>query len=231
MMIKLKDIGMKYENTTSPILNNVTLTVNKNDWVTVLGASGSGKTTLLNIIGGLLPPSEGTVHLDEKNLYDMKQNESQRFRRHKIGFIYQDFKLFNQYTVLENVMVPQLPYKLKTELEEKAKLLLDSVGLTHRLNQFPTKLSGGEKQRVAIARALLSDPDILLCDEPTGNLDSKNTENIMEIIQSFHQKGLTILFVTHDQRLVAYGNRLLMIHDGNVKELKDHESTRKEKSY
>lgn len=230
-MIHLRDIEMQFgTDPVTIVLNNVTLGVEKKDWINVLGASGSGKTTLLNIIGGILKPTDGIVQIDNVSIDKMEQKKLQEFRRNKIGFIYQDFKLFNQYTVLENVMVPQLPYEDRKVLEEKAKHLLKEVGLSHRVNHFPQQLSGGEKQRVAIARALLNNPDILLCDEPTGNLDSKNTENIMQLLQTFHKKGITILFVTHDESLAAYSNRLITIRDGQIKELIAHESTIKEKS-
>lgn len=230
-MIHLQDIAMQYgTNPVTTVLNKVTLSVAENDWINVLGASGSGKTTLLNIIGGVLKPTEGIVQIDNVNLNKMEQKKIQEFRRNKIGFIYQDFKLFNQYTVLENVMVPQLPYEERKTLEEKAKHLLEEVGLSHRVNHFPAELSGGEKQRAAIARALLNNPDILLCDEPTGNLDSQNTENIMQLLQTFHERGITILFVTHDESLAPYSNRLITIRDGQIKELVAHESTIKEKS-
>lgn len=229
-MIHLQDIVMKFgNNPVTTVLNKVTLNVEKNDWINVLGTSGSGKTTLLNIIGGLLKPTEGLVRIDGVVLNEMDQEKTQEYRRNKIGFIHQDFKLFNQYTVLENVMVPQLPYENKKTLEEKAKKLIEEVGLSHRLEHFPSNLSGGERQRTAIARALLNDPDILLCDEPTGNLDSQNTENIMRLIQTFHEKGITILFVTHDESLASYSNRLVTIRDGRIGESITHEPTIKTK--
>ncbi|MEN2467923.1 ABC transporter ATP-binding protein [Ornithinibacillus sp. JPR2-1] len=179
-MIKLQDIVMNFgENTITTALKNITLEIARNDWITVLGASGSGKTTLLNIIGGILKPTSGIVQIDGANLNDMSRANIQEYRRKKIGFVYQDYKLFNQYTVIENVMVPQLPYGKRNEIEEKARHHLEEVGLNHRMNHFPKELSGGEKQRVAIARTLLMEPEILLCDEPTGNLDRKNTENVM----------------------------------------------------
>ncbi|MFD2046640.1 ABC transporter ATP-binding protein [Ornithinibacillus salinisoli] len=218
-MIKLQDIVMRFGTTPVTIaLNKITLNVDQNDWVTVLGASGSGKTTLLNIIGGILSPSSGIIQIDAVNLNDMEKADIQEYRRNKIGFIYQDFKLFNQYTVLENVMIPQLPYVKRKIIEDNGKSLLENVGLSHRINHFPTELSGGEKQRVAIARALLNNPDILLCDEPTGNLDSKNTEKIMQIIQKLHKTGITVIFVTHDNSLVENGNRILTMQDGMIKE-------------
>lgn len=221
-MIHLQDVVVTYENHSEvPILNHITLEGNKNDWITVIGASGSGKTTLLNIIGGIIKPSAGTVQVDQLNLNDINIHEMQEYRRNKIGFIYQDFKLFNQFTVLENVMLPQLPYAKRNEIEKKAKQLLEEVGLSHRITHFPSQLSGGEKQRVAIARAFLSNPDVLLCDEPTGNLDSENTEKIMQLIQTLHKTGITIIFVTHDRSLIQYGNRVLTIQDGAVKEYVD----------
>lgn len=230
-MIHLQDIEMQFgTDPVTIVLNKVTLSVEKNDWMNVFGASGSGKTTLLNIIGGLLKPTEGIVQIDQVHLNELDMKKLQAYRRNKIGFIYQDFKLFNQYTVLENVMVPQLPYEDRKKLENRAMHLLEEVGLSYRVHHFPSELSGGEKQRAPIARALLNNPDILLCDEPTGNLDSKNTENIMQLLQTFHERGITILLVTHDEKLVSYSNRLITIQDGQIKKFVAHESTFKEKS-
>lgn len=216
-LITLKNIDMIYENDTT-VLKNLNLTVEKNDWITVLGASGSGKSTLLNMISGFLQPSTGSIEVDGIDLSKMTVDEMQAYRRNEVAVVYQDFKLFDQFSVLENVLLPQLPYAKREVIEKKAKELLERVGLGHRLTHFPTELSGGEKQRVAIARAFLSDPSVLLCDEPTGNLDGQTSEKIMKLIQDLHETGVTLLLVTHDQELVKYGNRVVTIEGGAVEE-------------
>ncbi|KGA97540.1 hypothetical protein AJ85_08045 [Alkalihalobacillus alcalophilus ATCC 27647 = CGMCC 1.3604] len=231
-MIILEDVIVKYgTNPVTIALNKISLKINQGDWITIVGSSGSGKSTLLNVVGGLLPLTSGAIQISGLDLAQLNNNEIQELRRNTISYIYQDFKLFNQYTVLENIIVPQLPYQDKKNLITKAKHLLTSVNLDHRTNHFPTQLSGGEKQRVAIARALLSEPAILLCDEPTGNLDSENTDVIMQLIKATHSKGITILFVTHDQKLIHYGNQILTMRDGNIKEHYIHETNDKKKSY
>lgn len=216
-LITLKNIDMIYENDTT-VLKNLNLTVEKNDWITVLGASGSGKSTLLNMISGFLQPSTGRIEVDGIDLSKMTVDEMQAYRRNEVAVVYQDFKLFDQFSVLENVLLPQLPYAKREVIEKKAKELLERVGLGHRLTHFPTELSGGEKQRVAIARAFLSDPSVLLCDEPTGNLDGQTSEKIMKLIQDLHETAVTLLLVTHDQELVKYGNRVVTIEGGAVEE-------------
>ncbi|WP_233505369.1 ABC transporter ATP-binding protein [Sporosarcina sp. BI001-red] len=218
MMIQIAEARISYGDSPA-ILKDVNLTVNKNDWITILGVSGTGKTSLLNIIGGLLRPTAGEVEVEGRNLQALTREEMQEYRRNKIGFVYQDFKLFDQYTVLENVMLPQLPYDSHKKLEKQAIQLLEQVGLSHRLSHLPAELSGGEKQRVAIARALIGCPEILLCDEPTGNLDNESTKTVMRILQELHKGGLTILLITHDNSLASYGNRIVTTGDGTIVEL------------
>ncbi|REB07330.1 ABC transporter ATP-binding protein [Sporosarcina sp. BI001-red] len=217
-MIQIAEARISYGDSPA-ILKDVNLTVNKNDWITILGVSGTGKTSLLNIIGGLLRPTAGEVEVEGRNLQALTREEMQEYRRNKIGFVYQDFKLFDQYTVLENVMLPQLPYDSHKKLEKQAIQLLEQVGLSHRLSHLPAELSGGEKQRVAIARALIGCPEILLCDEPTGNLDNESTKTVMRILQELHKGGLTILLITHDNSLASYGNRIVTTGDGTIVEL------------
>ncbi|GKV68540.1 ABC transporter ATP-binding protein [Sporosarcina sp. NCCP-2716] len=220
MVIQIAKAQISYGDNL-PILKDINLTVNKNDWIIILGVSGTGKTSLLNMVGGLLRPDAGDVVVGGRNLQALKSEEMQEYRRNTIGFIYQDFKLFEQYTVLENVMLPRLPYDSRKKLEKQAIQLLESVGLSHRLSHLPAELSGGEKQRVAIARALIGSPEILLCDEPTGNLDSESTKTVMNILQKLHTVGLTILLITHDDSLSPYGNRILTTGDGTIVELED----------
>jgi putative ABC transport system ATP-binding protein len=151
-------------------------------------------------------------------LSEYGQDELQEYRREKIGFIFQDYRLFDQFTVLENTMLPQWPYQPKKLIREKAEAVLERLGMGHRLHALPQELSGGEKQRAAIARAILHDPQILLCDEPTGNLDEGNRRNILQILKGLNDNGMTILFVTHDQEAAAYGSRTLTIRDGKLRE-------------
>lgn len=198
-------------------LTNIDLQVDRGDWISVLGPSGSGKTTLLNIIGGMEQLSHGSATVNGKELSQITGQELQVFRRETIGFVFQHYRLFDQYTVLENVMLPQWPYQPRKRIEKKAKDLLEQLQMGHRLNHVPNQLSGGEKQRTAIARALLNDPELLLCDEPTGNLDANNRENIMQLLQQLHlDRDMTIILVTHDDQVATYGNRTLELRDGQL---------------
>ncbi|REJ18445.1 MAG: ABC transporter ATP-binding protein [Caldibacillus debilis] len=219
MQIELKNATVIFQS-MEPVyaLRNVTLSVEKGEWISILGPSGSGKTTLLNVIAGLLPLTSGSIQVDGCDLSEYGQDELQEYRREKIGFIFQDYRLFDQFTVLENTMLPQWPYQPKKLIREKAEAVLERLGMGHRLHALPQELSGGEKQRAAIARAILHDPQILLCDEPTGNLDEGNRRNILQILKGLNDNGMTILFVTHDQEAAAYGSRTLTIRDGKLRE-------------
>lgn len=197
-------------------LKDVSISIEKGEWVNIFGPSGSGKTTFLNVISGSIPLASGMVKVDGQNLSELKGTKLQEYRRNFIGYIFQDFRLFDQFTVLENVMLPQMPYKPKKEIEERAKTILDDLNLLHRQNALPSELSGGEKQRTAIARAILNNPKILLCDEPTGNLDTENRDNIMQIFKKINNAGVTILLVTHDYELVKWGTKQLVIRDGRL---------------
>jgi putative ABC transport system ATP-binding protein len=199
-------------------LDNVTLSVEKGKWINILGPSGSGKTTLLNVVGGLLSLSSGTLEVDGEDISQLKGDDLQSYRREKIGYVFQDYRLFDQFTVLENVILPQLPYEPRKKIEEKAKTLLEQLQMSHRINALPRELSGGEKQRTAIARALLHEPSILLCDEPTGNLDAENRERILQILKDLHDQGMTILLVTHDVEVTKWGDEILYIRDGRIQE-------------
>ncbi|WP_052342823.1 ABC transporter ATP-binding protein [Bacillus sp. EB01] len=188
------------------------------EWVNILGPSGSGKTTLLNVIGGFEELSEGIIEVNGKNLTIFSKEQMQTFRRTTIGYIFQDFRLFEQFTVLENTILPQLPFEKRKNLENKARIILNQLQMGHRLNSLPGELSGGEKQRTAIARALIHKPNILLCDEPTGNLDKENRERILDILKELHKEGMTIILVTHDLEIAEWGDRKLYIRDGQIQE-------------
>jgi putative ABC transport system ATP-binding protein len=215
-LIKIENGQLIFHN-QYPIyaLKNVNLKINKGDWISVIGPSGSGKTSLLNVIGGIEKLNEGTIKVFDECLSKI---DLQSYRRNTIGYIYQDFRLLKQFSVLENVMLPQLPYQKRSILEERAKEVLTQLEMGHRLQHLPGELSGGEQQRTAIARAIINRPSILLCDEPTGNLDSTNRENTMNILSNLHEQNITIVLVTHDLEVARYGDRILYMRDGLLQE-------------
>lgn len=219
LYIKMENCSVTFQGSSRvQALKNISFSFNKNDWITFLGPSGSGKTTLLNAIGGVLSLTEGRIVVDGKEIGAFNHEELQEYRRTKTGFIYQDYKLLEPFNVLENVMLPQWPYQKRNILEQKAKEVIEDLNMSHRMYAYPAQLSGGEKQRTAIARAMLNQPDILLCDEPTGNLDEENRENILQILTELHQKGMTILLVTHDLEVAKWGTREITLRDGKIME-------------
>jgi lipoprotein-releasing system ATP-binding protein len=186
------------------ILSNISLQLSRGDAVSIMGPSGSGKSTLLYIIGGLEPPSAGTVALDGKNPFQLDAKQLAAFRNRHTGFVFQDHCLLPQLTVLENVLTPTLVAEANGDYTTRAKELLEQVGLSERLTHRPAELSGGEKQRVALARALIMNPTLLLCDEPTGNLDHQSAETVASLLLELHKKQQTILVVvTHNAELAA----------------------------
>jgi lipoprotein-releasing system ATP-binding protein len=186
------------------ILSNISLKLSRGDAVSIMGPSGSGKSTLLYIIGALEPPTSGTVALDGKNPFQLDAKQLAAFRNKHTGFVFQDHCLLPQLTVLENVLTPTLVADANEDYTARAKELLEQVGLSERLTHRPAELSGGEKQRVALARALIMNPLLLLCDEPTGNLDHKSAETVAELLLALHKKQQTILIViTHSADLAA----------------------------
>jgi putative ABC transport system ATP-binding protein len=214
-IIHVKDIIMDYRPKTRA-LNGVTLTMDKGEWATVMGPSGGGKTTLLNIIGCLEKPSEGVVKIEETEVTQLKEKELTRFRRENFGFIFQQFHLVPYLTALENVMLSQyFLYGRKID-EEDAEAALERVGLSHRMDHIPSHMSGGEQQRVSIARALVCEPQILLADEPTGNLDQKTGQKVLELLKSLHSEGHTLMLVTHDINIGKMGERIINLVDGKI---------------
>lgn len=202
------------------ILKNVSLEVQEGEVVAIVGPSGAGKSTLLHILGGLDDPTEGTVLLESEDIYRLKDVARAKIRNEKIGFVFQFYHLLPEFSVLENVL---LPLKIKHSqqkvkgLEEKAKALLDRVGLSNRLTHKPYQLSGGEQQRVAIARSLANDPKIILCDEPTGNLDSENGQNVIDLLLGLNKENnQTLVIVTHDEQFAKNANRTIYMRDGNI---------------
>jgi putative ABC transport system ATP-binding protein len=198
-------------------LRGVNLKVEEGEFLSVLGPSGSGKSTLLNLIGALDKPTDGKVFVDGVDISTLNENELASLRR-KIGFVFQFFNLIPRFTALENVEMPMAIAGVgKEERRKRAAELLETVGLADRMNHKPTELSGGEQQRVAIARALTNNPRFLLMDEPTGNIDSKNAYEIIQLVKRLnHEKGVTIIMVTHDQRLASEANRTVHMLDGTI---------------
>ena len=200
-------------------LRSVSININRGEYVAFMGASGSGKSTLMNIIGCLDTPSSGTYILNDKDVSDLSENELADIRNKEIGFVFQTFNLLPRSSALENVELP-LIYAGKSSSERKklAFKSLESVGLADRADHKPNELSGGQRQRVAIARALVNDPSIILADEPTGNLDSKTSHDIMDLFNILYEKGNTIIMVTHEEDIAEYAHRIVRLKDGLVEE-------------
>jgi putative ABC transport system ATP-binding protein len=196
-------------------LNHISFSVDRGEFISIMGPSGSGKSTLLSLMGCLDTPTSGSISMSGRAIRNMSDEELTSFRRDKIGFIFQYFNLFPLLNIIENVSFPQM---LKGGVnEEKAREVLRAVQLDESLySHTPMELSGGQQQRVAVARALINDPDILLCDEPTGNLDSKTGASIMELMTELNRKGATIIVVTHDPNVANYTNRTIRIVDGCI---------------
>ncbi len=205
-MLKVENVSKEYPTPRGPlkIVSNVSLSLSRGDALSIMGPSGSGKSTLLYMIGALEPPTSGTVTLDGQNPFQLKEKELAAFRNREIGFIFQDHCLLPQCSVLENVLTPTLVSSKDRHDSERARLLLTEVGLKDRLEHRPAELSGGEKQRVALARALVLKPQLLLCDEPTGNLDHKAADVVASLLLELHQQQKTILVVvTHNAELAS----------------------------
>lgn len=215
-MLKAVNIHKSFGNVD--VLKGINLTINKREVVSVVGASGSGKTTLLQILGSLDKPSAGDVFFKDANIHKLSESHLANFRNTKVGFIFQFHQLLPEFNALENVIIPALiAKKSRKASEERAMELLDFLKLSHRINHKPAELSGGEKQRVAVARALINDPDIIFGDEPTGNLDSKNRDElhklIFELREHFNQ---TFVIVSHDKEMAKISDRVLTIKDGII---------------
>lgn len=216
-MIKVENLYKYYPmgKEKYPALKNINLSINKGEFVAIIGPSGSGKSTLLNIIGGLDRPSEGKVYVDGQDIFKLNDARISKYRNEKIGFVFQFFYLEPTYTVLENVMLP-LIFSKSNSRELKAKEAIEKVGLAHKIGNKGNELSGGERQRVAIARAIVNNPSILLCDEPTGNLDSKTGISIMNLLKALNKEGKTIVLVTHNLEYLSFVDRVIKIKDGEL---------------
>ena len=223
MGIKTVDLHKDYKVGDNVIhaVNGVDLEIKDGTFVAIMGKSGCGKTTLLHLIGGLDKVTSGKVLVNDNDLSQMKDTALSRFRCCEIGFVFQKFNLINEMTVMENIVTPVLISKRKVN-EEHIKELTEILGLSERLNHTPLQLSGGQQQRVAIARALANDPALILCDEPTGNLDKKNSEEVIALLDKVHEKyGKTIIMVTHDPAIAEHADVIYHMEDGRIK---DYES-------
>jgi putative ABC transport system ATP-binding protein len=218
-LITLKDIGRKYVIGTEIIhaIKSVSLSINKGEFVALMGPSGSGKSTLMNILGCLDTPSKGEYILNGINVSHMTDDELAEVRNSEIGFVFQTFNLLPRNTALDNVALPLVYAGISKEKRtERAKRNLENVGLGNRMGHKPNELSGGQRQRVAVARALINDPSIILADEPTGNLDTKTSIEIMGLIEDIHAKGNTIVLVTHEEDIAMHAHRIVRMRDGLV---------------
>ncbi|MBB3188158.1 ABC transporter ATP-binding protein [Microbacter margulisiae] len=219
-IIEIKEIAKTYDIKTMPVkaLNGINLTFQEGEFTSIVGPSGSGKTTLLNILGGLDEPTEGEVIIDGQNITKLNNKKKTLFRMMNIGFVFQSFNLIPVLTVKENIeFIMQLQGMPRETREQRTLELLDAVGLADKINSRPNKLSGGQQQRVAVARALASKPKFILADEPTANLDSKSTENLLDIMEKLNEnEHITFIFSTHDARVMHKAKRIITIEDGKV---------------
>ncbi len=219
MLIKLEKIEKIYEIGSVQVaaLRGVNLYVDKNEYIAIMGPSGSGKSTLMNIIGCLDTPSSGDYLLNQSNVSTMDDDQLAEIRNREIGFVFQTFNLLPRASALHNVELPLIYNGSSSIMRRKmAEEALDKVGLADRMNHKPNELSGGQRQRVAIARALVNNPSIILADEPTGNLDSRTGDEIMEIFEGLHEQGNTIILVTHEEYIAEHSNRIIRLRDGLI---------------
>jgi putative ABC transport system ATP-binding protein len=220
-VITLKNIHKTYEESEVKVhaVRGIDLAIHEGEFTAIVGPSGSGKTTLLNIIGGLDRPSEGEIIINDTHLNDLSNKKLTDFRKNNIGFVFQSYNLIPVLTAIENVsFIMQLQHRSKEERNKRSIQLLESVGLGERINARPSKLSGGQQQRVAVARALASKPNFVLADEPTANLDSVSTSNLLSIMQRLNEKEqMTFVFSTHDARVVEKARRVITLEDGLIK--------------
>ena len=218
-LIEMQDVEKVFltDEVETHALSNIHLAVRKNEWLSIVGPSGSGKTTLLAILGLLDTATGGQYLLDAKPVQDLSPSDRAHVRNRHIGFIFQSFNLIGDLTVFENVELPLTYRGMKaSERKERVHQALERVGMAHRAKHLPSQLSGGQQQRVAVARALVGHPSILLADEPTGNLDSKNGDAVMELLRDLHRSGSTICMVTHDPRFARHADRTIHLFDGRV---------------
>lgn len=221
MILEMKHIYKNYQQGKMdvPVLNDVNFSMEEGEYVAIMGPSGSGKTTLMNLIGCLDKPTSGSFLLDGMDVSKCSENEMSDMRLHKLGFVFQSFHLLAKQSAIENVMMPLnyagVPKKKRREIAFAA---LERVGLAERVDFLPNQLSGGQMQRVAIARAIVNSPKLLLADEPTGALDSKSGQQVMELFQKLNEEGVTVLMITHDSEIAEHAKRIVLIRDGVLRE-------------
>lgn len=218
-MIHIKNLSKVFrtEEVETKALNNISFTINEGDFISVMGPSGSGKSTLLNIVGLLDSSSEGSYQLFDKEMTTLKERERSRMRKKNIGFVFQNFNLIDELSVRANIELPLIYNNVKSsERKNRVNEIAERLGISHRLNHYPQQLSGGQQQRVAVARALINNPNIILADEPTGNLDSKNGNEVMELLTDLHANGATILMVTHSNYDASFSQKTIFMKDGMI---------------
>lgn len=218
-VIEITDVIKNYQVGTVVVraLRSVTMSIDKNEYVAIMGPSGSGKSTLMNILGCLDTLTKGKYVLNGTDVSKMEDNQLAEIRNKEIGFVFQTFNLLPRYTAHENVMLPLIYAGIpKADRDKQAREILDSVGLSDRITHKPNELSGGQRQRVAIARAMVNNPSIILADEPTGNLDSKTSVDIMKLLDKIHKDGNTVILVTHEEDIARNANRIIRLIDGQV---------------
>jgi putative ABC transport system ATP-binding protein len=223
-MLNIKNVSKIYGAGTNQVtaLNEISLTVEDGDFVSIMGASGSGKSTLLNIIGGLEKLSSGEIHIDSERIDNLNEDEMVKVRRGKIAYVFQQYHLLQSLTAIENVLLPLVLNSNRNVTDnkrEKALAMLNRVGLEKRSNHKPSELSGGEQQRVAIARALVTSPSLILADEPTGNMDKKTGDEIMELFDQLNREGHSIVMVTHNPETAKHTGKTVVLRDGQIIEI------------
>lgn len=221
-MIEVKNVSKTYKMGKELVtaLNDVNVTIKDGEFVAIVGPSGSGKSTLMHLVGGLDTPTSGSIYVDGNDISKLKDKQMSKYRNETIGFVFQAFNLENTQTALENVMMPLIFAGVGgKERKAKAKKALEMVGLGDKIKHKPNEMSGGQRQRVSIARALVNEPQIIFADEPTGNLDSKNGELIMKLLNDLNKKGYTIIMVTHNMEEARNSKRIIKIKDGQVQEV------------
>ncbi|HOC52745.1 MAG TPA: ABC transporter ATP-binding protein [Caldisericia bacterium] len=221
-MIEVRRVKKVYKNSVNVlVLRDINITINDEDYISIRGRSGSGKTTLLNLIGTLDAPTEGEIIYDNINPFKLNDDELSLFRNKNIGFVFQEFELITDLNALENVSLPlEISGIKKKEAKKRAEEILERFDIKERKKHYPSQLSGGEKQRVAVARAIINNPKILLCDEPTGELDRENAEMIVKILNELNISGVTILLVTHSEEIAAHAKKHYQLMDGFLYEEK-----------
>ncbi len=213
---KLKKV-YRTEEVQTTALNDLGVEINEGEFVSIMGPSGCGKSTLLNILGMIDSPTEGAYYFMDQEVGGLSERKRSNIRKHNLGFVFQSFNLIDELTVFENVELPMLYTKVPSgERKKRTEHLLEEMNMMHRRNHFPQQLSGGQQQRVAVARAIVNNPKLILADEPTGNLDSSNGDDVMKILSDLNSKGTTIVMVTHSQYCAEFGNRIIRLLDGQV---------------